>query len=111
MQRIFWKGEIVDESCEIVNCSMPGTICPACLQCLCWRHRRSSPCETCQKLLSQGSFEKRLGRLVSIGLCILLCGILFLLVPHDSYGTIIELAILFLVVGSLLMWLGALAHE
>jgi hypothetical protein len=48
---------------------------------------------------------------VSIGLCILLCGILFLLIPHDAYGTIIELAISFLVVGSLLMWLGALAHE
>jgi hypothetical protein len=48
---------------------------------------------------------------VSIGLCILLCGILFLLIPHDSYGTIIELAISFLVVGALLFWLGMLARE
>jgi hypothetical protein len=48
---------------------------------------------------------------VSIGLCILLCGILFLLIPHDIYGTVIELAISFLVIGSLLMWLGTLARE
>jgi hypothetical protein len=111
MQQIFWKGEIMDESCEIVDCSMPGTVCPACLQCLCWRHRRDSPCETCQKLISQDYFKKRLGRLVSIGICVLLIGILFLLVPHESYGLIIELAISFLIVGALLIWLGILGRK
>ena len=99
-----------ESRCEALNCSMPGTICPACQQCFCWQHRRSSSCETCHKLLSQGSFEQRLGRLVSIGLSILLFGILFLLLPRDTYGTIIQLAILFLVVGSLLIWLGLLAR-
>ena len=49
-------------------------------------------------------------RLVGVGLCILLYGVLFLLVPHDAYGTVIELAIAFLVVGALLMWLGILAR-
>ncbi len=96
--------------CETPDCSMPGTICPACEQCFCWQHRRRSSCETCQKLLSQGSFEQRLGRLLSIGLCILLCGILFLLLPRGTGGIIIQLAILLLVVGSLLMWLGLLAR-
>ncbi len=41
---------------------------------------------------------------------ILLCGILFLLLPRDNYGTIIQLAILLLVVGSLLFWIGFLAR-
>jgi hypothetical protein len=99
-----------ESCCEAPDCLMPGTICPTCEQCFCWQHRRSSSCENCHKLLSQGSFDQRLGRLLSIGLCILLCGILFLLVPRDTNGTIIELAISFLVVGSLLMWLGLLAR-
>jgi len=47
---------------------------------------------------------------VGIGFCILLCGVLFFLVPHDTYGLVIELAIAFLVVGALLMWIGSLAH-
>ena len=101
---------MIEICCEAQDCSMPGTIFPACEQCFCWQHRRSSSCENCQKLLSQGSFEQRLGRLLSIGLCILLCGILFLLLPRDNYGTIIQLAILFLVVGSLLIWIGFLAR-
>ncbi len=48
---------------------------------------------------------------MGIGFCILLCGVLFFLVPRDAYGTVIELAIAFLVVGALLMWLGSLAHQ
>jgi hypothetical protein len=89
---------------------MPGTICPACEQCFCWVHLSRSSCETCRKLVSQASFEHRLGRLVSIGLSVLLCGFLFLLLPRDADGNILELAILLLVVGSLLFWLGVLAH-
>ena len=100
----------MDESCEIVGCTMPGTTCPACLECLCWRHRRASSCETCQRLISYDSFDQRLRRLVGVGLCILLCGVLFLLVPHDAYGTVIEFAIALLVVGALLLWLGILAR-
>jgi hypothetical protein len=96
--------------CEAPGCSLPGTICPACEQCFCWQHLRSSSCETCRKLLSQGSFEDRLGRLVSIGLSVLLCGLLFLLLPHDADGIIIQLAITLLVGGSLLLWLGLLAR-
>jgi hypothetical protein len=96
--------------CEALDCSMPGTICPACDQCLCWQHRQRSSCETCQRLLSHASFEHKLGRLLSIGLSILLCGILFLLLPRDAGGTIIQLAIALLVVGSLLFWLGLLAR-
>jgi hypothetical protein len=100
----------MDESCDIIDCSMPGTVCYACLQCLCWKHRRASSCETCQRFISQDPFDQRLRRLVSIGLCLLLYGILFLLVPHDVYGWVIELAIAFLVVGAILMWLGMLAY-
>ena len=96
--------------CEAPGCSLPGTICPACEQCFCWQHRRKSSCEDCQKLLSQGSFDQRLGRLLSIGLCILLCGILFFLLPRDSYGITIQLAIVLLVVGALLVWIGWLAR-
>ena len=96
--------------CEALDCSMPGTICPACDQCLCWQHRQRSSCEICQRLLSHASFEYRLGRLLSIGLSILLCGILFLLLPRDADGTIIQVAISLLVVGSLLCWLGLLTR-
>jgi hypothetical protein len=47
---------------------------------------------------------------VIIGLCILLSGILFLLIPHDIYGMVIELAVAMLIVGTLLIWLGILAR-
>ena len=96
--------------CEVPGCSLPGTICPACEQCFCWQHLRSSSCETCHRLISQRSFEHRLGRLVSIGLSVLLCGLLFLLLPRDADGIIIQLAITLLVGGSLLLWLGLLAR-
>ena len=96
--------------CEEPGCSMPGTTCLGCGQCLCWQHRQNSSCETCQKLLSHASFEHRLGRLLSIGLSVLLCGVLFLFLPRDADGTIIQLAFLLLVVGSLLMWVGLLAR-
>jgi hypothetical protein len=96
--------------CEVTGCSLPGTICPACEQCLCWQHLHSSSCETCHRLLSQRSFEHRLGRLVSIGLSVLLCGLLFFLLPRDTDGIIIQLAILLLVSGALLLWLGLLAR-
>lgn len=89
---------------------MPGTICPACEQCLCWQHRYKSSCETCHKFISHRSFEYQLGRLVSIGLSVLLCGFLFLFLPDDTDGVIIQLAILLLIAGSLLFWLGLLAH-
>ena len=101
---------MTETSCEELDCSMPGTMCWACEQCFCWQHRHSSSCETCPKLLFQGSFEQRLGRLLGVGLCILLCGILFLFLPRDTDGTIIQLAIFLLVIGSLLMWLGLLAR-
>jgi hypothetical protein len=96
--------------CEVPGCSMPASSCPACDQHLCWQHRQRSSCEVCHKLLSHASFEHRLSRLLTIGFSVLLCGILFLLLPRDDAGTILQLAILFLIVGSLLMWVGWLAH-
>src|SRR2546425_11274279 len=96
--------------CEVPGCSLPGTICPACEQCFCWQHLRSSSCETCHRLISQRSFEHRLGRLVSIGLSVLLCGLLSLLLPRDADGIIIQLALTLLVGGSLLPRLGLLAR-
>ena len=57
----------------------------------------------------QRSFEHRLGRLVGIGFSMMLCGFLFLLLPRDENKTIIQVAVLFLVTGSLLVWLGMLA--
>jgi len=96
--------------CEAPGCSLPGTICPACEQCLCWQHLDGSSCETCHRLLSQRSFEHRLGRLASIGLSVLLCGLLFFLLPRDTDGNILQLAILLLVSGALLIWLGLLAR-
>jgi hypothetical protein len=41
---------------------------------------------------------------------VLLCGVLFLLLPRDDNGTMLQLAIFFLIVGSLLMWLGWVAR-
>ena len=99
-----------ERCCEVPGCSMPGTICPACEQCFCWQHLQSSSCETCQRFLSQQSFEHRLGRLVSIGLSVLLCGLFFLLLPRDDNGLIIHLAILLLISGFLLLWLGLVAR-
>ena len=105
------RSEIMIESCcEVPDCSMPGTMCPVCEQCRCWQHRHKSSCEVCHQLFSQASFEHRLGRLLSIGFSLLLCGFLFLILPRDADGMILELAILLLVGGSLLMWLGLLAR-
>ena len=102
---------MTETCCEEPGCSMPGTTCWACEQCLCWQHRHSSSCEICHKLLSQGSFELRLGRLLrSIGPSMLLCGILFLLLPRDADRIIIQLAVSLLVVGSMLTWLGLLVR-
>jgi hypothetical protein len=101
---------VTDRCCEKPGCSLPCTICPACEQCFCWQHLRSSSCEACQRLVAQRSFKHRLGRLVSIGLSVLLCGLLFLLLPRDEDGIIIQLVILLLVCGALLIWLGLLAH-
>src|SRR2546425_191017 len=95
---------------EITGCSRPGTICPDCGRCFCWQHLRSSSCETCHKLLYEPSFEDRLARLVSIGFSVLLCGLLFLLLPRDSDGIVIQLAITLLVVGAILLWFGLLAR-
>jgi hypothetical protein len=96
--------------CEAPGCSMPGTICPACDQCFCWQHLQSSSCEVCRTIVSHGSFEHQLGRLVSIGLSVLLCGLLFLLLPRDADGNILQLAILLLVGGLVLLWFGWLAR-
>ncbi len=96
--------------CEVPGCSLPGTMCPACEQCFCGWHLQSSSCEICHGLLSQLSFEYRLGRLVGVGRCVLLCGLLFLLLPYDTGGITRQLAVLLLVGGSLLLWLGLIAR-
>lgn len=96
--------------CEIPGCSMPGTRCPTCDQCFCWQHLHTSSCEMCRKIVSHHSFEHQLGRLMSIGLSILLLSILFFFLPRDAGGMILQVAILLLVVGLLLFWLGLLAH-
>ena len=49
-----------------------------------------------------------MGRLAGIGLNLLLCGFLFLLLPRDEGGIVIQLAILLIVGGFLLLWLGLL---
>jgi hypothetical protein len=95
--------------CEAPDCSLPGTICPACEQNFCWQSRFYLSFLEPQVILHVWC-DQRLVRLLSIGLCILLCGILFLLLPHENYGTVIQLAILLLVVGSLLIWIGFLAR-
>src|SRR6266567_4823239 len=96
--------------CEMPDCVLPGFICPACTQCFCWQHLQSSSCEVCHRLLAGRSFEHRLGRLVGVGLDALLCGLLFLLLPRDEGGIMIQLAISLLVGGSLLLWLGSLTR-
>src|SRR6202521_1543251 len=96
--------------CEVPGCSLPGTICPDCEQCCCWKHLQSSSCETCHELLSRRSLEHRLGRLVGIGLSVLLCGFLFLILPPDEGGIPIQFSILLLVGGSLLLWLGFISR-
>jgi hypothetical protein len=104
------RDEILTDAsyCEVQNCGLPGSICPMCEQCLCWQHLQSSSCETCHQLLSGRSLEHRLGRLVGIGLDILLCGLLLLLLPRDEGKVTIQLAVSFLVGGSLLLWFGLL---
>lgn len=47
---------------------------------------------------------------MGFGLSVLLLGILFFLLPHDAGGLILQLAILFVMCGSLLFWIGLLAH-
>jgi len=47
---------------------------------------------------------------VGVGLDALLCGLLFLLLPRDEGGIMIQLAISLLVGGSLLLWLGSLTR-
>ena len=101
---------MIESCCEAPGCSLPGTLCPACGQCLCWQHKRSSSCETCHKLLAHGSFEYRLSRCLGIGLSVFLGGILLLFLPQDTDKTIIQLAISLLIVGLLLIWLGLIAH-
>ncbi len=100
---------MAEGGCDMTGCSVPGIRCPACEECFCWQHLQSSSCEVCHNLLAQRSYEHRVGRLVGIGLSVLLCGLLFLLLPRDENKTIIQLAVLFLVSGSLLLWLGMLA--
>lgn len=96
--------------CEDPGCALPGTICPACQRCLCHPHLQRSSCEICRKIVSNRSFEHQLGRLVSIGIGVLLCGILLLFMPRDSDRIIIQLAVTLLVIGTLLLWVGLLAH-
>ena len=99
-----------ENRCEMIDCSRPGTICPDCGRCFCWQHLRSSSCQTCRGLLYEVSFEDRLARLVGVGFSVLLCGLLFLLMPRDTDGIIIQLAISLLVIGAMLLWLGLIAR-
>lgn len=96
--------------CEAPGCSQPGTICPACLQCFCFQHLQRSSCEDCNRIVAHRSFEHQLGRLVSIGFSVLLCGLLFLLLPRDSDGIVIDLAFMFIMAGVVLIWFGLLAR-
>jgi hypothetical protein len=96
--------------CETPDCSMPGTVCPVCEQCLCSKHKYSSSCETCHKLLTLRSFEYRMSRCLGIGSSIFLCGILVLFLPRNDDSVIIPLAVSLLIFGSLLIWLGLVAH-
>ena len=100
---------MAERSCEAQGCAMPGTVCPACDQCFCWQHLKSSSCEVCRSLVFQKSFEHQLGRLVSIGGSILLLGLFLLFLPRDAGGFILQLAILLIIGGFLLLWLGLLA--
>ena len=97
---------MIDECCEAQNCMRPGFICPSCAQCFCWQHLQHSSCKICHRLLDERSFEHRLGRLVGIGLDVMLCGLLILLLPRNESKITIQLAIALLVGGSLLLWLG-----
>ena len=49
-----------------------------------------------------------MGRLVGIGLDVLLCGLLLLLLPRYQSNITIQLVVSLLVGGSLLLWLGLL---
>lgn len=99
---------MTEECCEAQNCMRPGFICPLCAQCFCWQHLQHSSCKVCHRLLAERSFEHQLGRLVGIGLDVLLCGLLILLLPRDESKITIQLAITLLFGGSLLLWLGFL---
>src|SRR5690242_3346311 len=100
-----------ERSCEAPGCSMPGTVCSACEQCLCSQHLLYSSCDVCHNILSQRSLAHQLSRLITIGLGILLCGVLFFLLPRDTAnGFILQLAVLFLCAGSLLLWVGLIAR-
>ncbi len=108
------RREILGESlCEAPGCSFPGTICPACAQCLCSQHLRSSSCETCQGLLAHRSFEQRLSRrFLGSGLIVMLCALLLLLPSNDAAGGItISLIVLLLIAGFMLLWLGWLVRS
>lgn len=104
---------MAESCCEAPGCSLPGTICPACEQCFCWQHLRSSSCETCHNLSAHRSFEYRLSRrLLGSGLIVMLSALLFFSPSQDDAGrTTISLAILLLIVGFLLAWLGWLARS
>ncbi|HEV2661210.1 MAG TPA: hypothetical protein VGU68_11450 [Ktedonobacteraceae bacterium] len=102
---------MAQDCCEAKGCSLPGTVCPACQRCFCWQHLQRSSCEVCRKLVARRSFEYQFSRLISIGLTVLLCGILLLLLPQDASGIIVQLAIALLIGGSLLFWLGLLARS
>jgi hypothetical protein len=97
--------------CEAIGCSLPGTVCPACQRCFCWQHLQRSSCEVCRRLVARRSFEYQFSRLMSIGLTVLLCGILLLLLPKDTSGITIQLAIALLIGGALLFWLGLLSRS
>ena len=99
-----------ENRCEMTGCSRPGTVCPDCGRSYCWQHLQTSSCVTCNKLLYEASFEDRLARLVGVGFTVLLCGFLVLLLPRDTDGIVIQLAISLLVGGFILMWLGLLAR-
>ncbi|SRR6266700_964464 len=101
---------MIEIYCEVQGCALPATICPDCEQCFCWQHKHTSSCNTCHKLLAQGSFEHRLSRCLGIGLSVFLCGILILFLPQDDNRVMIQLAVSLLVVGSLLSWLGLVAY-
>ena len=101
---------MAENYCEMPGCTQPGTFCPSCVQYLCWRHKYTSTCETCHKLLAHGSFEHWLSRCLGIGLSMFLCGILFFLLPQDDGKMIIQLAIFLLIGGTLLSWLGLTAY-
>ncbi len=96
--------------CEIAGCTMPGTICPACQQCLCWRHLADSTCDVCQVRRSHGTFEHYVARFVTIGASVMLCSLLFFMIPRDDNSLNIQIAIASLIAGFVLLWFGLIAR-